>query len=208
MTRTRALLALVGIAAAAAALLASMDQLTRARIADNEARKLLATLVTVLPPSGYDNEPHLDRAWVPEPAALGGSDALPVYRARLGGEPAVLVLNMVSPDGYVDRIRLLVGVDTNGKITGVRVVSHAETPGLGDGIQTDVSDWILGFDGRGLNDPASSWVMRRDGGDFDQLTGATITSRAVVNAVRAALDYAQANSAELFALAPVTEAVE
>ena len=208
MSRARALLALVGIAAAAAALLAGMDQLTHTRIAENEARKLLATLVTVLPPSGYDNEPHLDRAWVTDPAALRSTDALPVYRARLGGEPAVLVLSVVSPDGYVDRIRLLVGIDSNGRISGVRVVSHAETPGLGDGIQTDVSDWILGFDGRSLNDPANSWVLRRDGGDFDQLTGATITSRAVVNAVRTALGYAQTNSSALFALAPVTETVE
>ncbi|MGI9330591.1 MAG: electron transport complex subunit RsxG [Gammaproteobacteria bacterium] len=208
MSGARALLALVAIAATAAGLLAGMDQLTRTRIADNEARKLLATLATVLPPSGYDNEPHLDWAWVPDPAALGSADALPVYRARLAGEPAVLVLSVVSPDGYVDRIRLLVGIDTAGRISGVRAVSHAETPGLGDGIQTDVSDWILGFDGRTLNDPASSWVLRRDGGEFDQLTGATITSRAVVNAVRAALTYAQANSPKLFTLAPVTEAVE
>jgi len=208
MSRGRALLALVAIAAIAAALLAGMDQLTRARIAENEARKLLATLATVLPPTSYDNKPHLDQAWVPDPSALGGSDALPVYRARLDGKPAVLVLSVVSPDGYVDQIRLLIGVDTEGRISGVRVVSHAETPGLGDGIQTDVSDWILGFDGRTLNDPADSWVLRRDGGEFDQLTGATITSRAVVNAVRAALVYAQANSSTLFALAPVTEATE
>ena len=200
MSPARALAALVIVAALAALLLAGLDATTRERIARNEAQKLLATLQAVLP-DNYDNEPHLDRLLVAAPAALGSTDVLPVYRARLGGKPAGLVLTAVAPDGYVEAIRLLIGVSAAGEITGVRVVSHAETPGLGDGIELARSNWILAFDGRDTGSATADWALRRDGGDFDQLTGATITSRAVLHAVRRALDYYRENRDELYALA-------
>lgn len=203
MSPARALAALVIVAALAALLLAGLDATTRERIARNEAQKLLATLQAVLP-DNYDNEPHLDRLLVAAPAALGSTDALPVYRARLGGKPAGLVLTAVAPDGYVAAIRLLIGVSAAGEITGVRVVSHAETPGLGDGIELARSNWILAFDGRDVGSATADWALRRDGGDFDQLTGATITSRAVLHAARRALDYYRENRDELYAL-PATD---
>lgn len=199
MSPARALTALVIVAALAGLLLAGLNTATRERIARNEAQQLMATLQAVLP-DHYDNEPHLDRAMLTAPDALGSTDALPVYRARRGGAPAGLVLTVVAPDGYVDAIRLLIGVSAAGEVTGVRVVAHAETPGLGDGIDTARGDWILAFDGRDAEASASDWTLRRDGGDFDQLSGATITSRAVLNAVRRALEYYRLHRNDLYAL--------
>lgn len=201
MSPVRALAALVIVATLAALLLAGLNMATRERIVRNEAQKLLATLQAVLP-DNYDNQPHLDQAMLTAPAALGTVDALPVYRARRGGEPAGLVLTAVAPDGYVDAIRLLIGISATGEIHGVRVVAHTETPGLGDGIDAARDDWILAFDGRDTNLPAATWTLRRDGGDFDQLTGATITSRAVLNAVRLALEYYRMHRNDLYALPP------
>lgn len=202
MNPGRALAVLVVVATLAALLLAGLDATTRDRIARNEAQQLMATLQAVLPP-GYDNEPHLDRVMIAVPDRPGSADALPVYRARLGDEPAGLVLTAVAPDGYVDAIRLLVGVGADDQVIGVRVIAHTETPGLGDGIDAARSDWILAFDGReaGAADPA--WALRRDGGDFDQLSGATVTSRAVLNAVRRTLDYYRMNRETLYALPSV-----
>lgn len=199
MSPARALAVLVVVAALAALLLAGLDTTTRERIARNEAQKLMATLQAVLP-DDYDNEPHLDRVMLAAPDALGSTDALPVYRARRGGGPAGLVLTAVAPDGYVDAIRLLIGISAAGEITGVRVVAHAETPGLGDGIDAARGDWIQAFEGRDARSPANIWALRRDGGDFDQLTGATITSRAVLNAVRRALDYYRLHRDDLYAI--------
>jgi electron transport complex protein RnfG len=190
------------LAAMAAGLLAALDRATKERIAENEAQQLRLTLQAVLPPGSYDNEPRLDRISVQAADALGSSAPLSVYRARRGGEPAGLVLTAVAPDGYVDAIRLLIGISAAGEVTGVRAVQHAETPGLGDGIDTARSDWILGFDSRPVPAADEVWNLRRDGGDFDQLTGATITSRAVLNAVRRALEYYRMNRNELYALPP------
>jgi electron transport complex protein RnfG len=97
---------------------------------------------------------------------------------------------------------MLVGVDIEGKVTGVHVLAHRETPGLGDRIQSDKSDWVQQFDGRSLGNPvAGRWKIKRDGGDFDQLSGASVTPRAVVKAVRQTLEYFDANAMTLFAAA-------
>lgn len=202
MSRGRALAVLIVVAALAAALLAGLDTATRDRIADNEAQRLIASLDTVLP-GGYDNDPHLDLISVSVPGYLGSAEPLPVFRARRAGEPAGLAITAVAPDGYVDAIRLLIGITADGEISGVRVISHSETPGLGDGIELERSDWIRAFEGRRSDATASGWSLRRDGGDFDQLTGATITSRAVLNAVRRALEYYELHRAELYALPSV-----
>lgn len=124
-------------------------------------------------------------------------------RARQDGRVAALLLEAVAPDGYNGDIRLLVGVDARGEVIGVRVVEHRETPGLGDPIEIERGPWITGFDGRSLRDPAAdAWRVRRDDGAFDQLAGATITPRAVVGAVRRALQFVEAHGQAL-ADAPV-----
>lgn len=197
MTRGRALAVLVSMAMLAALLLAGLDSATRERIARNESQKLIAMLAAVLPPD-YDNEPHLDQAQVSAPAALGSIQALPVYRARRDGQPAGLVMTVIAPDAYVDTITLLVGISAQDKVVGVRAIRHAETPGLGDGIETRRGDWIRAFAGRDVASPRSAWALRRDGGEFDQLSGATITSRAVVNAVRRAVEFYQLNREMLY----------
>jgi electron transport complex protein RnfG len=122
---------------------------------------------------------------------------------RLGGRTLAVLLGAVAPDGYSGAIRLLVAVGTDGRVIGVRVLEHRETPGLGDFIETRRSDWIHGFAGRSLGDPPpAGWQVRKDGGEFDQFTGATVTPRAVVRAVRNALTYFDRHRTELLAQPP------
>jgi electron transport complex protein RnfG len=105
-------------------------------------------------------------------------------------------------DGYSGAIRLLIGIRADGTITGVHTLSHRETPGLGDGIDRAKSNWIEQFEGRSLADPAAGgWQISRDGGEFDQLTGASVTSRAVVKAVRQTLEYFDSDDTDVFLLA-------
>jgi electron transport complex protein RnfG len=178
---------------------------TRDQIAANERAYLLRSLNEVLPESAYDNEMFTDTIQVTDPELLGSKDPITIYRARMAGQPVAALLTPVAPKGYGGPIRLLVGITTDGVIIGVRVVSHRETPGLGDVIEIDRSDWLLGFDGLSMGNPAEKkWAVKRDGGDFDQFTGATITPRAVVHAVRDALIYFSENSDAIFApAAPV-----
>jgi electron transport complex protein RnfG len=112
------------------------------------------------------------------------------------------VLASIAPDGYAGTIKLLVGINYDGSIAGVRVVSHKETPGLGDAIEAERSDWILGFNGHSLREPGEErWKVKKDGGIFDQFSGATITPRAIVAAVHNTLSYYQNNREALFAAA-------
>ena len=173
---------------------------TREKIAANERAMLLRKLHRLIPPGSHDNALLQDTLQVQNRTLLGTSEPVTVYRARLNGEPVALVIAAVAPDGYSGAIRLLVGINVDGSLSGVRVVSHRETPGLGDAIEEERSDWILGFTGKSLQDPPlQQWAVKRDGGAFDQLTGATITPRAVVKAVRQALLYYRDRKDALFA---------
>lgn len=144
----------------------------------------------IVPRERYDNRPANDVVLVSDTNLLGGEGQRRVFRARKGDEPVAVILETVARNGYSGPIGLLVGIDTTGHITGVRVTQHGETKGLGDRIEVAHSDWIMGFDGRALGSPdAARWRVRSEGGDFDQFTGATITPAAVVQAVRDALIY-------------------
>lgn len=190
MASSAALLGLVAVIGTL--LLAGVFELTRERIAEQERLAVQRQLDQVLPPTDYDNSLQEDRVRVSHAAYFGPAEPVVVYRARRAGEPVALIFNHVAPDGYNGDIRLLTAVRNDGRISGVRVISHRETPGLGDPIERDRSDWILSFDGRSLGDPApANWTVQRDGGQFDQFTGATITPRAVVQAVRRALEFHQ-----------------
>ncbi len=172
---------------------------THAAIVENERAVLLRNLYALLPDDKLDNDIASDTLELPPAELLGTEDNSIAYRARLGGEPVAIIFNSIAPNGYSGRIHLLVGVYVDGSLAGVRVVKHAETPGLGDGIEIRKSDWIKGFDGRSLDDPGpGGWAVRRDGGEFDQLTGATITPRAVIAAVRRTLLYYRDNADILF----------
>jgi len=122
-----------------------------------------------------------------------------VFRARKNNEPVAAVLTSVAPDGYSGSIKILIAVYADGSLSGVRVISHKETPGLGDKIDAQRDDWILQFAGLSLSSPDKSrWKVKKDGGDFDQFTGATITARAVVNAIKRTLEFFEANQDKLF----------
>ncbi|MEQ1439377.1 electron transport complex subunit RsxG [Fontimonas sp. SYSU GA230001] len=190
------------IAVVVAALLGGIYMLTVDRIRAAENERLLLQLRDVLPQGSFDNDIAADRIEVTA-AALDGERPVVVYRARRDRQPVAAVLTVTAADGYSGPIRLLVGIGSDGRITGVRVAAHRETPGLGDRIDSRRSDWILGFDGRSLHDPSGKgWGVKKDGGVFDQFAGATITPRAVVKAVHRSLEYFEQNRDALFAVAP------
>ncbi|MGZ8217014.1 electron transport complex subunit RsxG [Methylomagnum sp.] len=179
-------------------LVALVHDHTAERIAANERAVLLQTLETLIPADSYDNDLLADTVTVAD-ASLGSQAPLTVYRARKDGRPVAVALSPTAPDGYNGAIRLLVAIRADGQLAGVRALSHRETPGLGDFIDAGKSDWIHGFTGRSLeNPPESRWQVKRDGGDFDQFAGATVTPRAVVRAVRNALVFFRVHQKRLF----------
>jgi len=180
-------------------LVAVTYQTTAERIAANEKLVLLRNLHALLPADRMDNDMAQDTIELPPSPLLGSDHKTLAYRARKHNQPVAVVLNAIAPDGYNGNIYLLVGIYVDGSIAGVRVVKHNETPGLGDGIELKKSHWILGFDGKSLSNPSpKQWKVKRDGGDFDQMTGATITPRAIVKAVKHALQYYQQNRQRLW----------
>jgi electron transport complex protein RnfG len=186
-------------AVAGTTLVAVTEFSTAEAIVENERQVLLRNLHALLPPDELDNDIAADNLELPPSPLLGTDSSSLVYRARLGGEPVAAVFNSVAPNGYSGSIHLLVGVYVDGSLAGVRVVKHTETPGLGDAIERRKSDWIEGFDGKSLDNPeADGWRVKRDGGVFDQLTGATITPRAVVKAVHNTLLYYRQNADMIF----------
>jgi electron transport complex protein RnfG len=203
----RAAVTLAGFSAVGVTLVALTQAGTRERIAEVERQVLLRHLHAVVSPDLHDNDPTRDVVEVHDPVRLGTDQPVTVYRARREGEPVAAILTPVAPDGYSGRIRLMIAVKQDGTLAGVRVLGHQETPGLGDAIEERRSPWITRFAGRSLtNPPRERWKVKRDGGDFDQLTGATITPRAVVKAVRNTLELFQAREDELFATPPVAKA--
>ena len=181
-------------------LVSFVHDVARPRIEASEQARRVAQLAAVLGPARYDNDLLADVIVVRDRELLGTDEPLPVHRARLEGRPVAALLVAVAPDGYSGAIRLLIAIDPVGRLLGVRVLSHRETPGLGDAIDARKSGWIDTFAGRSLADPAADrWKVRKDGGDFDQFTGATVTPRAVVQAVRNALVYFERHRDELFA---------
>ncbi len=189
-------------AVAGTSLVALTNEVTRERIEQNERSTLLDSLHALVPSDQADNDLFSDRIEVHDPALLGTPDPVTVFRARKEGKPVAVVLTPVAPDGYGGDIKLLVAINYDGTIAGVRVVSHHETPGLGDKVEAERSSWIFGFAGRSLENPTGEkWKVKKDGGVFDQFTGATITPRAVVKAVHNALLYYQQHRDELFAAA-------
>lgn len=195
----RSALALGLVAALGTGLLAGIHLLTRETIASRERRAVLDQLEQLVAPGSYDNAMHDDQFSFSDDRWFADGQVITVYRARLRDEPVAVVMKLVAPDGYNGAIHLLVGINADGSLCGVRVTAHKETPGLGDDLEASRSDWILGFAGRSLENPGpAGWAVRKDGGVFDQFTGATITPRAVVKAVHGALSYFAENSQELF----------
>ncbi len=196
---TRPALQLAGIGLLAVALLAGTYALTRERIAEHARQAQMRALAIVMPPARYNNDLITDQIQVIAPSWLGVDRPLTVRRARRDEQAAGLILEAIAADGYSGAIRLLIGVDASGRILAVRVTEHKETPGLGDVIEAEKSNWINDFSGQSIDDPAlPDWRVQKDGGQFDQFAGATITPRAVVGAVRRALQFVQLHGDELY----------
>lgn len=190
-----------GVSVIGLGLVTLVHGLSAERIARQQQQSLRLTLQTLVPAGSYDNDPLADRLSVRD--ARLGVEAVPIYPAWRQGQPVAAVIAPVAADGYSGDIHLLVAVRPDGSLLGVRVLAHRETPGLGDGIDTAKSDWILRFNGLSLANPiARLWKVKRDGGSFDQFAGATVTPRAVVHAVRNTLFYVQNHSAELWTPRP------
>lgn len=182
-----------GVALMASAAISVADWLTRADIAQRQLEDLQATLQQVVPAAYYDNDLVRDVVTVNE-----GGKPVTVYRVRRNGQVQAVCYQVSAPGYGSSAMVMVIGVDRNGALLGVRVISHAETPGLGDKIELSRSDWILRFNGRSLNDPPpSGWAVKKDGGVFDQFTGATITPRALVKAVKGGLEFFAAHRALL-----------
>lgn len=189
------------LAAVCTAIVATTFRGTAGRIADNAQAHLEQSLAPVLAGLEYDGTLSESTLVIPLPHELPGNEPVNVYRVFADDKPVAALFVVTARDGFSGPIKLLVGISASGMITGVRVLEHRETPGLGDLIDSSRSDWILQFNGRSLqNPPASHWLIRRDGGDFDQLTGASITPRAVIKAIRDTLLYFDSHRDAVFAL--------
>jgi H+/Na+-translocating ferredoxin:NAD+ oxidoreductase subunit G len=194
------------IAAFCTALVVLTWQLTADRITANKKEWLERSLQPALAGLFFDSPVTESVLVIPPPHELPGSEAAVVYRVFAGDKPVAALFVVTARDGYAGPIRLLVGITMEGTVTGVRVLEHRETPGLGDRVEITKSDWVLQFDGHSLRDPEPvHWAIKGDGGDFDQLSGASVTPRAIVKAVKATLLYFESNRVAVFAALPDTE---
>jgi Na+-translocating ferredoxin:NAD+ oxidoreductase subunit G len=199
-------IAVVLLAIAAAVSLSLLDRVTSARVERNAQEWIRERIDLLVAPSARDNDVLSDRLTARSPDLLGISRPITIYRARQNGQPVAAILHTIAPDGYRGPIELLVGIAADGKLVGVQVVRHRETPGLGDAFENRNADWLPKFRGRSLEDPPQQrWAVRADGGEFDAFTGATITPRAIVKAVRRALEFYRAKQAVLFTAPSGTE---
>ena len=198
ITRNSMLLALFAVATAL--LLTGTFLMTRDRIAAEVRKAEEKALLEIVPKTRHDNSMLDETIPVgPEAEGLGLREQKRIYIARQQGRIVAAIVPATAPDGYTGDIDLIVGVNADGTIAGVRALAHKETPGLGDKVDIKKSDWMLGFEGRSLDNPGlPGWAVKKDKGVFDQFTGATITPRAVVAATLRALQYAEANSETLF----------
>jgi electron transport complex protein RnfG len=189
---------LAGFALLAAILLGFADLATRGVILLRQQEDLQANLAQVVPAEFHDNNLLAESIMVNSADAKLGAEQTEVYLAKKQGEVTAVCFKFIAPDGYAGPITLVMGVDNNGEILGVRVISHTETPGLGDKIEISKSKWVMSFNGKSLdNVTLEQWAVKKDGGIYDQFSGATITPRKVVQAIRRGLDFYRSHQAEL-----------
>lgn len=193
-------LLLAAFALLAAGGLALTNEGTKERIQQAERAAQQKALFEIVPRSRHDNDLLMDTLPIPQDywSTLGLKAGGDIHIARQQGQVVAMIIPAVAPDGYSGDIRMIVGVNRDGSIAGVRVLTHNETPGLGDKVDLKKDEWILSFNGTSLLTPAASeWAVKKDGGAFDQFTGATITPRAVVNQVRRVLEFVEARGEKL-----------
>jgi len=189
------------IAAFCTALVAGTWQLTAERIENNKKEWLERSLTPALAGLFFDSPVTESMISIAPPHDLPGTETAIIYRVYAGTEPVAALFVVSARDGYAGPIRLLVGISMDGTITGIRVLEHRETPGLGDRVETTKSDWVLQFDGHSLQDPEpGEWAIKGDGGQFDQLTGASVTPRAIIKAIKHTLTYFESNRDAVFSV--------
>ncbi|OUS30834.1 electron transport complex subunit RsxG [Thalassotalea sp. 42_200_T64] len=177
-------------AVACTAVVSLVNLLTKDSIARQEQQQLLATLHQVIAPERINNDLYQDCQFIKDVEFLGSNKSQTAYIARMDHMPVAVAITSVAPDGYNGNIQLLVAINVDGTLSGVRVLKHKETPGLGDKIETRKGEWVYNFDDKYIiDDKDSRWAVKKDGGMFDQFTGATITPRAVVKAVKNTMIY-------------------
>ena len=184
----------------ATAILAFTFSVTHELIEQSEETAKLELINQIAAPSTYDNDLIKDAITLPPSAQLGTEQDTIAYRGRLKGQPSIVVLEAIAPDGYSGKIGMIVAINYTGTISGVRVVLHKETPGLGDYIDIAKNKWISLFAGASHEQyQEDDWKVKKDGGKIDYMAGATITPRAVAKAVHKALHYFEENREKLFA---------
>ncbi|HIF50753.1 MAG TPA: RnfABCDGE type electron transport complex subunit G [Thiotrichaceae bacterium] len=166
--------------------------LTKDKISINKERTALAVINEVIPVE-YDNDLFHDKITIDVPVYINNTNRITVYRARVNNQPVALSLMPVISKGYNGNINLVIGVSYDGNLLGVRIINHNETPGFGDQAHQDNSDWLLGFKGYSLETAEKKWAIKKDDGEFDQLSGATITSRSIINIIYKTLEYYSEN---------------
>ena len=178
-----------------------VHQTTEQRILQNQREASRQAFERVLEAGLYDNHPIDHPVRVESAEWVNGGQPIIIYNATLKGRPVATLLSINAPSGYNGNIILLIGILSDGTLSGVEVVKHRETPGLGDKIESHRSGWLKQFHGRSINSPEpDGWRVARDGGVFDQVSGATVTSRAVVESLKQVLTYLQTQRPDMFLL--------
>lgn len=180
-------------------LVAIVNQQTLDKIKQQERQELMHVLHQLIPDDIHDNELTAQCTLLQDKNALGTEDPMPAYIATQAGKPVAIAIETIAPDGYSGNIKLIVGINVQGEVLGVRTLAHQETPGLGDKIELRKSDWVTQFVGKVLkSEDDKQWQVQKDGGNFDQFTGATITPRAYVKAVKRTVWYFNIHQTEIF----------
>ena len=189
---------LAGFALIASVLLGVTNCSTESTIQYRLDEDLANSLAEVVPANLHDNDLLQDTVALPSANYNLGGKETRVYLAKKSGQVTAVCFKLTAPDGYSGAINMVMGIDRDGNILGVRVLSHKETPGLGDKIEVSKSDWILNFVGRSLDNLRDSqWAVKKDGGEFDQFAGATITPRKTVQAIHRGLQLFKAHQTQL-----------
>lgn len=189
---------LAGFALIASVLLGVTNCSTEGTIQRRLDEDLKKSLEEVVPAALYDNDMLQDTLTIPSAEYNIGTNETTVYIAKKSGQVSAVCFKFTAPDGYSGAINMIMGIDRDGNVLGVRVLSHKETPGLGDKIEVAKSDWILKFVGRSLDNLAPvKWAVKKDGGEFDQFAGATITPRKSVQAIYRGLQLFKAHQEQL-----------
>jgi H+/Na+-translocating ferredoxin:NAD+ oxidoreductase subunit G len=169
-----------------------VHNITKEKISKNKEQSALAYIAEVIPVK-YNNDLFTDNIELDVPTYINDTNKITVYRARNEKQPVAISIMPVITRGYNGTLSLLIGISYDGVLTGIKILQHDETEGFGDQAHQDNSNWLLGFNGYSLETPEEQWAVKKDGGEFDQLSGATITSRGIINVIYKVLKYYSEN---------------